>query len=258
MTRLELLAKGRDWWAAISIMDSAVTVEFGVQSLERGRELAERFNRGLARGWEPESKVLFQIWTNTDELPSTKSFGDVSWEKIQRNYPVSTRKSLDALARFTRIRSSADGRIILFHGPPGTGKTYAVRAMLTAWKHWASAALVLDPEVMLASPSYLLKIMERDPETSTRLLVFEDADEIVEKNGTRGRGSGLSRLLNLTDGLIGATQDIVVLLTTNASPAVLDAALTGPGAASPRLVSISSQHWKPTIASEPSNRQRGR
>jgi energy-coupling factor transporter ATP-binding protein EcfA2 len=226
-SRLELLTKGLDWWAAISILDSAVTVEFGVQSLERGRELAQRFNRILARGCEPEAKVSFQIWTDTDELPSTKSFSDVSWEKIQPNYPDSTRKNLDALARFSRTRSSADGRIILFHGPPGTGKTYAVRAMLTAWKHWASAALVLDPEVMLASPSYLLKIMERDPKTSTRLLVFEDADEIVEKNGTRG--SGLSRLLNLTDGLIGATQDLVVLLTTNASPGALDTALTRPG-----------------------------
>ena len=225
--RLELLTKGLEWWAVISIMDSAVMVEFGVQSLERGQELAQRFNRGLSRGCKPESKVSFQIWTNADELPSTKSFSDVSWKKIQRNYPISTRNDLDVLALFTRTKSSSDGRIILFHGPPGTGKTYAVRAMLTSWKHWASAALVLDPEVMLDSPSYLLKIMDRDPVTSTRLLVFEDADEIVEKNGTRG--SGLSRLLNLTDGLIGATQDLVVLLTTNASPGALDAALTRPG-----------------------------
>ncbi len=134
----------------MSIKESSVVVEFGVDSLERGRELAQRFNKGLARGCETEAKVSFQIWTGADEMPSTKSFGDVSWEKIQKNYPASTRTSLDTLARLTRAKPSTDGRIILFHGPPGTGKTYAIRALLTLWKHWASAALVLDPEVMLS------------------------------------------------------------------------------------------------------------
>lgn len=225
--RLELLVKGLDWWAVISIRNSSVIVEFGVPSFEKGRELALRFNAGLARGCEPEAMVSFQIWTGVDELPSTKSFGDVSWEKIRKNYPVSTRTSLDVLSGMSRSKSSTDGRIILFHGPPGTGKTYAARALLTLWKSWASVALILDPEVMLTSPSYLMKIMERDLTDSTRLLVIEDADKIVEKNGTRG--SDLSRLLNLTDGLIGATQDLVVLLTTNAHPASLDTALTRPG-----------------------------
>jgi hypothetical protein len=224
---LELLIKGLDWWAVISIKESSVVVEFGITSLEKGRELALRFNKGLARGCEPEAKVSFQIWTGADELPSIKSFGDVSWEKIRNNYPSSTRTNLDILSGLSRVKSSTDGRIILFHGPPGTGKTYAIRALLTMWKSWAAAALVLDPEVMLATPAYLMKIMDRDPTDSTRLLVIEDADEIVEKNGTRG--SGLSRLLNLTDGLIGATQDLIVLLTTNANPGALDVALTRPG-----------------------------
>jgi hypothetical protein len=227
MRRLELLVKGLDWWAVISIKESSVMVEFGIPSFEKGRELAQRFNKGLARGCEPEAMVSFQIWTGADELPSIKSFGDVSWKKIRKNYPDSTRTNLDVLAGLTRTKSSSDGRIILFHGPPGTGKTYAIRALLTLWKPWASAALVLDPEVMLATPAYLMKIMERDLTDSTRLLVIEDADEIVEKNGTRG--SGLSRLLNLTDGLIGATRDLVVLLTTNSHPSSLDTALTRPG-----------------------------
>jgi len=46
------------------------------------------------------------------------------------------------------------------------------------------------------------------------------------KNGTRG---GLSRLLNLTDDLIGATQDFIFLLTTNSHPASFDLALTRTG-----------------------------
>jgi len=225
--RLELLIKGHDWMSVISIASSFVMIEFGVESLARGREIAERFRHGLANDHEPDSNVSFQIWTGEDEVPSTKSFVDVVWKDIRHNYPLSTRDSLDTMASLSRSKASTDGRVILFHGPPGTGKTYAIRALLTSWKSWASAALVLDPEVMLSSPGYIMKIMERDLKESTRLLVIEDADEIVERIGTRG--SALSRLLNLTDGLIGATQDLVVLLSTNASPGALDAALIRPG-----------------------------
>jgi ATP-dependent 26S proteasome regulatory subunit len=61
----------------------------------------------------------------------------------------------------------------------------------------------------------------------TRLVIIEDADEIAEKNGTRG--SNLSRLLNATDGLIGASSNLLVLLSTNAPPEALDRALLRPG-----------------------------
>jgi hypothetical protein len=224
--RLDLLLKGSDWWAVAAIMESSVIVEFGTNSLAQGHELAMRFNLGLAARDVPETTVSFQVWTGED-YPSTRSFSDVTWTSIEKNYPSSTREGLSSLASFKRTKASSDGRIILFHGPPGTGKTWAIRSLLTTWKKWVQAAVVLDPENLLNSPSYLLKIMDQVMNDSTRLVVIEDADEVVEKNGIRG--SGLSRLLNATDGMVGASSDIMVLLSTNAHPRSLDTALLRPG-----------------------------
>jgi hypothetical protein len=224
--RLDLLIKGSDWWASIGIMASNVSSEFGSDSLARVRELSSRFHEGLAARDVPDLTVSFQVWTGEDH-PSTKSFDDVYWNTINDNYPACTRTSLEALSRFTRAKSTSDGRVILFHGPPGTGKTWAIRSLLTSWKIWAQAAIVLDPENLLSSPAYLMKILDQVLSGTTRLLVIEDADEVVKIDGTRS--SGLSRLLNATDGMIGANSDIMVLLTTNASPGLLDPALLRPG-----------------------------
>jgi hypothetical protein len=223
---LDLLCKGSDWWAVVAIRESSIVVEFGVDTLEGGRELATRFHKGLATREVPRESVTYEVWSGAD-FPSKKSFEDVAWETIKDNYPVSTRENLERLVGHTRTRFSTNARLILFYGPPGTGKTFAIRALLTRYKAWAQAALVLDPENLLSSPSYLLNILDRPSTDSTRFLVIEDADEIAEKNGTRG--SGMSRFLNVVDGIIGSDTDVMCLLSTNASPRTLDPALTRPG-----------------------------
>ena len=222
--RLDLLCRGEDWWADITIYESSIYAEFGVDFLERGRELAERFNKGLSTRHVPTSIVPYDVWASNDR-PSRKSFDDITWESIESNYPTSTRASLAELANLAMARPG-DGRLVLFYGPPGTGKTFAIRSLLTRWKSWAQIALVLDPENLLAEPSYLLNIMDHSSK-KLRLVVIEDADEIVEKSGTRG--SGLSRLLNAADGIIGASSNVMFLLSTNAPPDSLDTALTRPG-----------------------------
>lgn len=147
------------------------------------------------------------------------------WQTVRSNYHWRTRGHLDALVQ--RPPMLAAGKLILWHGPPGTGKTWALRALLREWRHWAEAHYILDPENFFnQSANYMMSvIMDRDSdadgddetegETKWRLLIIEDASELLGKDARVQAGQGLARLLNLCDGLVGQGLRVLILLTTN-------------------------------------------
>ena len=74
---------------------------------------------------------------------------------------------------------------------------------------------------MLGSrPGYLLQTLQEHAPSSAegerwRLLVLEDSGELLAADARAATGQGLSRLLNVTDGLLGAGLRALVLVTTN-------------------------------------------
>ncbi len=62
-----------------------------------------------------------------------------------------------------------------------------------------------------------------------RLLALEDCDELIRAEAKQGAGQALSRLLNLTDGLLGQGLNVLVALTTNEPLARLHPAVVRPG-----------------------------
>jgi ATP-dependent 26S proteasome regulatory subunit len=124
------------------------------------------------------------------------------------------------------------GRLILVHGAPGTGKSTALRALARAWRSWASAVVVVDPESLFGDASYLMEtLLEAEANDLERwtLLVVEDADELLESGAKRRSGQGLARLLNLTDGILGQGSRTLVALTTNEPLTRLHPAIIRPG-----------------------------
>jgi hypothetical protein len=166
--------------------------------------------------------VTFWNYSDHDVERTARRITVPEWDTVRDNYNARTRGDLERLMRLRP--DAASGKLILWHGPPGTGKTWALRSLLREWRPWADAHYVLDPEKFFGqSASYMMSvILDQDgddddagTEKKWRLLVLEDAGELLGKDARLEVGQGLARMLNVCDGLVGQGLRVLILLTTN-------------------------------------------
>lgn len=150
---------------------------------------------------------------------------------------------MTSLARLASIHPPdlPPGRLILWHDAAGTGKTWALRALGREWRDWCDLQYVTDPERLLGGDgSYMMDLLlgseeadwisDQDDDSSRwRLLVLEDAGELLAVDAPPRVGLGFSRLLNTVDGLIGQGTRALVLVTTTEPLGKLHPAVTRAG-----------------------------
>jgi hypothetical protein len=200
----------------------------------RSLEDAEAWLRTVYPETQPgvDHRVPVVFWAqNAGGRHTTRTLHLPAWQDVEHNYPAAVRLELARLLD-SGFRPSASGQLLLWHGLPGTGKTSALRALGWEWREWCTIHYVTDPETLFgSSPQYLIDLLldADDEDDRWRLLVLEDTGELLAADAKLRTGQGLSRLLNVVDGLIGQGLRTLVLVTTNEHVGVLNTAVARPG-----------------------------
>lgn len=119
------------------------------------------------------------------------------------------------------------GRVIILDGPPGTGKTHMIRAML---EEVPKATFVLVQANMVSSlgnPTFVRALMREMQPGRPIIILVEDADECLASRKADNQ-SDISALLNFGDGIFGVGMDLRIVATTNRDLTDLDGAVTRP------------------------------
>lgn len=128
------------------------------------------------------------------------------------------------------------GRLSLLSGPPGTGKSFFMRAVISAAP--TDVRFVVLPASAVGSisaPSLLTTLIEEGHSKShPTCLILEDADRGLAIRGPENFDE-VTDLLNVGDGLLGELADLRVIATTNATRPEIDPAILRPGRLAHRI-----------------------
>jgi len=124
-----------------------------------------------------------------------------------------------------RLNTPNSKGLVLLHGEPGTGKTTYIKYL---------SKIVSDKEIIFIPPSLSEFLMDPSMisflmDYKNSILIIEDAEKVISDRESNGSVSGVSNILNLTDGILSDCLSIQVIATFNMKKEKIDKALLRKG-----------------------------
>ena len=133
-----------------------------------------------------------------------------------------------------RFRRENKG-LVLFHGLPGTGKTFYIRHLLREMALSNKKVIYMPPNMVdhLVEPAFMTFLTQTVNGYSAQgyfcVLLIEDAEPLLITRATENRIQGITNLLNMTDGILNDMLKLQIICTFNVELKQLDPALLRPG-----------------------------
>lgn len=197
---------------------------------ERLYEYLERYS--LTRKPEKPFINIVEVSGNNFVMKEHPVDDDFEIRDLDINYGYGFQKFHDEL--MGRFANSTKG-LVLFHGEPGTGKTYYIRHLLRKMVVSKKKVIYMPPNMVdhLVEPTFMTFLTNSVRNWSAKgnfcVLLIEDAEPLLAKRQEGVRIQGVTNLLNLSDGLLNDMLNLQIICTFNVDLKKLDSALLRPG-----------------------------
>jgi hypothetical protein len=184
---------------------------------------------------KPSQPQIFmvEVMNNNFQLQSHSVNDDFEIRDLNINYGPGFEQFHTELIQ--RFRTETRG-LVLFHGEPGTGKTYYIRHLLKLMAEEKRKKVIYMPPNMvdhLVDPTFMTFLSRSIKSYSQKgifcVLLIEDAEPLLAKRQEGVRIQGITNLLNMTDGLLNDMLKLQIICTFNVDLKRLDSALLRPG-----------------------------
>jgi hypothetical protein len=208
---------------------------FRIECVSHSKEHLQEIKKALDNiAQEPETKSkIFMIIRQGSSL----ALKDIGWEPqeyIPENYDETNQIWFDKIVEnVTNSRNEPGcGRLTLLKGPPGTGKTTYIGALVSqidaifVYCDSHTFRNIVGPDLL----ALFIDVSKRHSKNKNKPLVFllEDAEELLVQRG-QGDRSAVEILLSVTDSFITRSLDIHVFATTNERLENIDSAIRRDG-----------------------------
>jgi len=167
----------------------------------------------------------------SDTSSSEQALVFPDWKTQYVNYTPEVRTAVERLLQDPL--NTEQGRLLIFHGAPGTGKTWFLRTLMHEWRDHYVPLIIQDVEFFMSDETYWAALISDISHNSTLrdkrpLVVLEDAGQGLIRNGSYG-SVPIQRLLNRTDGLCIGDRNITFVITFNEEIGQVDPAVVRAG-----------------------------